>query len=82
MTSHANNFPLTKDERQAMRDHIVWLSQQLETARAQAAMKTEFMRRLVDFEDLAHAVSEEIRQVAYAILIHDTHTEQESWNRK
>jgi hypothetical protein len=32
-------------------------------------------------DDLGHAVSQEIRVLAYQILIEDSHNERASWNR-
>jgi hypothetical protein len=67
-------------ERQIMRDHIVWLSTQLEQERKQNQHSVVFLKRLLDPEDLGHAVSNETRQLAYQLLINNHHIERASWN--
>jgi hypothetical protein len=68
-------------ERQIMRDHIVWLSVQLEQERKQNQSTVVFMKRLLDPEDLGHAVSNETRQLAYQLLINNHHIERSSWQQ-
>lgn len=68
-------------ERQTMRDHIVWLSQQLEHERKQNQQSVVFLKRLLDPEDLGHAVSNETRKLAYQLLINHHHIERSSWNQ-
>ena len=68
-------------ERQVMRDHIVWLSVQLEQERKQNQSSVVFMKRLLDPEDLGHAVSNETRQLAYQLLINNHHIERDTWQQ-
>lgn len=68
-------------ERQVMREHIVWLSLQLEQERKQNQSTVVFMKRILDPEDLGHAVSNEIRQLAYQLLINNHHIERSSWQQ-
>ena len=68
-------------ERQVMRDHIVWLSVQLEQERKQNQQSVVFLKRLLDPEDLGHAVSNETRQLAYQLLINHHHIERASWQQ-
>ena len=68
-------------ERQIMRDHIVWLSVQLEQERKQNQSSVVFMKRLLDPEDLGHAVSNETRQLAYQLLINNHHIERDTWQQ-
>ena len=68
-------------ERQIMRDHIVWLSTQLEQERKQNQSSVVFMKRLLDPEDLGHAVSNETRQLAYQLLINNHHIERDTWQQ-
>jgi hypothetical protein len=51
-----------------MRDHMVWLSNVLEKERQQARLKTILLKRMLDPDDLGHAVSEEVRRIAYQII--------------
>ena len=40
-----------------------------------------FMKRLLDPEDLGHAVSNETRQLAYQLLINNHHIERDTWQQ-
>ena len=66
-------------ERAVMRDHIVYLASQLEQTRKANQQQIVFIKRLLDPEDLGHAVSNECRQIAYTLLINSTHNERDSW---
>jgi len=66
-------------ERQIMRDHIVYLANQLELTRKDNQQQIVFIKRLLDPEDLGHAVSNECRQIAYTLLINSSHLERDSW---
>ena len=69
-------------ERKAMRDQIVWLTQELEKARRANQDKTLLMARMLSPEDLGHAVSNEVRQLIYTTFINEQDAERESWNKK
>ena len=69
-------------ERKAMRDQIVWLTQELEKARRANQDKTLLMARMLSPEDLGHAVSNEVRQLIYTTIINEQDAERESWNKK
>ena len=66
-------------ERALMRDHIVYLASQLEQTRKANQQQIVFIKRLLDPEDLGHAVSNECRHVAYTLLINSSHIERDSW---
>jgi hypothetical protein len=68
-------------ERQVMRDHIVWLSVKLEQERKQNQSTVVFLKRILDPEDLGHAVSNETRQLAYQLLINNHHIERDTWQQ-
>ena len=68
-------------ERTAMRDHIVWLTQQLELARHQNRERTALLKRMLDPEDLGYAVSNEVKSLVYQLLISDLEAERNAWNR-
>ena len=68
-------------ERTAMRDHIVWLTQQLELARLQNRERTALLKRMLDPEDLGYAVSNEVKSLVYQLLISDLEAERNAWNR-
>lgn len=66
-------------ERQTMREHIVYLASQLDQTRRANQQQVVFIKRLLDPEDLGHAVSNECRQIAYTLLINSTYIERDSW---
>jgi hypothetical protein len=66
-------------ERQTMREHIVYLASQLDQTRRVNQQQVVFIKRLLDPEDLGHAVSNECRQIAYTLLINSSHIERDSW---
>jgi hypothetical protein len=66
-------------ERQTLREHIVWLASELDKERKQNQHTVIFLKRLLDPEDLGHAVSNETRQLAYQLLIEHHHIERSSW---
>ena len=79
---HIGGVGMDDPERKAMRDQIVWLTQELEKARRANQDKTLLMARMLNPEDLGHAVSNEVRQLIYTIIINEQDAERESWNRK
>jgi len=68
-------------ERQTMREHIVYLASQLDQTRRVNQQQVVFIKRLLDPEDLGHAVSNETRQLAYQLLIENHHIERASWQQ-
>ena len=63
-----------------MREHIIWLGTQLELERDSSREKTVLLKRLLDPDDLGHAVTNEVRKQAYAIISNDHEREREKWN--
>ena len=72
---------LQEDERKTLKAHILWLGTELEKSRVQCRAKTELLKRMLNPEDLGHAVSNEVRASIYQILIEDSHNERDAWNR-
>ena len=68
-------------ERETLRQHIVWLASELEQERKQNQATVVYLKRLLDPEDLGHAVSHEVRQLAYQIIINDHHLERDTWQQ-
>lgn len=60
--------PMKEDERQIMREHIIFLGTQLEAERKSNQAKSELLKRFTDREDLGWAVSDEVRKLAYQVL--------------
>ena len=68
------------DQIRTMREHIIWLGTQLEKERESSRQKTVLLKRLLDPEDLGHAVTEEVRKQAYIIISNEQEREREKWN--
>jgi len=79
---HIGGVSMDDAERKAMRDQIVWLTQELEKARRANQDKTLLMGRMLNPEDLGHAVSNEVRTLIYTTIINEQDAERESWNKK
>jgi hypothetical protein len=72
---------MDEKERQTLREHIVWLASELDKERKQNQHTVVYLKRLLDPEDLGHAVSHEVRQLAYQLLIEHHHIERSSWQQ-
>ena len=68
------------DQLRTMREHMIWLGTQLEKERESSRQKTVLLKRLLDPEDLGHAVTEEVRKQAYIIISNEQEREREKWN--
>jgi len=68
------------DQLRTMREHIIWLGTQLEQERDSSREKTVLLKRLLDPDDLGHAVTNEVRKQAYAIISNEHEREREKWN--
>ena len=68
------------DQLRTMREHIIWLGTQLEKERESSKEKTVLLKRLLDPDDLGHAVTNEVRKQAYAIISNEHEREREKWN--
>jgi hypothetical protein len=62
---------MSLEDLRTLREHAIYLATQLENERIASRAKTEFLKRLVSAEDLGHAVSSEVRNLAYQLLIHE-----------
>jgi hypothetical protein len=70
------------DERATMREHILFLGTALENERANSKMKTRLLQRMLDPEDLGHAVTHEVRKLAYAVLNNEFNDQRDMENKK
>ena len=62
-------------ERAVMREHILYLANQLEITRKANQQHIVFLKRLLDPEDLGYAASNEVRKIAYVLLINNNTNE-------
>ena len=56
------------EERNTMREHIVWLTKELEDTREQLKTRNELLKEMLNPEELGHAVSNEVRGRIYTLL--------------
>jgi hypothetical protein len=56
------------EERGAMREHIVWLTKELEDTRTKLKVRDELLGELLNPDELGHAVTNEVRGRIYTIL--------------
>ena len=59
---------MTDEERNTMREHIVWLTKELEDTRTKLKIRDELLSELLDPDQLGHAVTNEVRGRIYTIL--------------
>jgi len=78
-SSHSGGIAMEDKERQVMREHIVWLSMQLEQERKFNLETVAFLKQILNPEDLGHAVSNDVRKLAYQLLINNHHIERSQW---
>lgn len=69
-----------KDTQQTLREHIIWLGSELEKERRFTKATVVIFKRMLDPEDLGHAVPLEVRQLVYQLLIEHHHNERDSWH--
>ena len=51
-----------------MREHIVWLTKELEDTRTKLKIRDELLSELLNPDELGHAVTNEVRGRIYTIL--------------
>ncbi len=68
---------MNDQERQTMREHIIFLGTTLENERHASREKTRLLQRLLDPEDLGHAVTPEVRKLAYQVLTDEAYAERD-----
>lgn len=71
-----------KSEAEVMREHIVWLSNELVNTREQLRERDEIMRELLDPELHGWTVPHEMRSRIYNLFSNERETEKNSYNRK
>jgi hypothetical protein len=59
---------MTNEERTTMREHIVWLTTELESARKKLKQRDELLGEMLNPDQLGHAVTQEIRGRIYVML--------------
>ena len=71
-----------KTETEVMREHIVWLSNELVMTREQLRERNEIMRQLLDPDFYGWSVPQEIRASIYNLFSQEREEEKNSYNRK
>ena len=78
---HIGGHAMQDKERAIMREHILWLNQRLDEARKTNQDKLVFLKRMQDADDLGFAVSDEVRKIAYQLILNDHYQERDSWQQ-
>ena len=71
-----------KTETEVMREHIVWLSNELVATREQLRKRNEILRDLLNPDIMGWAVPQEMRAAIYNLFSHEREAELDSYNRK
>lgn len=71
-----------KTEREIMREHIVWLSNELVETRNQVRQRNDIMRELLDPELYGWSVPQDIRSRIYNLFMYELDNEKNQYNRK
>jgi len=78
---HIGGHAMQDKERKIIREHILWLNQRLDEARKTNQDKLVFLKRMQDADDLGFAVSDEVRKIAYQLILNDHYQERDTWQQ-
>ena len=73
---------IKEEEREVLREHIVWLTQELERTRNSLKERNALMRELLNPDSLGWGVNSEIRSRIYNLFSAELEQERASWNTK
>lgn len=71
-----------KTETEVMREHIVWLSNELVKTREQLRQRDTILHDMLNPDVVGWSVPQEIRASIYNLFSHEKEAEVDSWNRK
>lgn len=73
---------IKEEEREVLREHIVWLTQELERTRNSLRERNTLLRELLNPDSLGWGVNSEIRSRIYNLFSAELEQERASWNTK
>ena len=73
---------IKEEEREVLREHIVWLTQELERTRNLLRERNALLRELLNPDSLGWGVNSEIRSRIYNLFSAELEQERASWNTK
>ena len=73
---------IKEEEREVLREHIVWLTQELERTRNLLRERNALLRELLNPDSLGWGVNAEIRSRIYNLFSAELEQERASWNTK
>jgi hypothetical protein len=73
---------IKEEEREVLREHIVWLTQELERTRNSLKERNALLRELLNPDSLGWGVNSEIRSRIYNLFSAELEQERASWNTK
>lgn len=72
----------TKTETEVMREHIVWLSNELVKTREQLRQRDTILHDMLNPDVVGWSVPQEVRASIYNLFSQEKEAEVDSWNRK
>jgi superfamily I DNA and RNA helicase len=73
---------IKEEEREVLREHIVWLTQELERTRNLLKERNDILRMMLNPDSLGWGVNNEIRSLIYNLFSAEIEKERASWNTK
>ena len=71
-----------EEEREVLRQHIVWLTTELERTRFALKQRNDILREMLNPDSLGWAINSEVRSRIYNLFSADIEKERASWNTK
>jgi len=71
-----------EEEREVLRQHIVWLTTELERTRHALKQRNDILREMLNPDSLGWAVDNEVRSQIYNLFSAEIEQERAAWNQK
>lgn len=71
-----------EEEREVLRQHIVWLTQELERTRHSLKQRNDILREMLNPDSLGWAVDPQVRSRIYNLFSEEIEQERAAWNQK
>ncbi len=71
-----------EEEREVLRQHIVWLTTELERTRHSLKQRNDILREMLNPDSLGWAVDPQVRSRIYNLFSEEIEQERAAWNQK
>lgn len=71
-----------EEEREVLRQHIVWLTTELERTRHSLKQRNDILREMLNPDSLGWAVDPQVRSRIYNLFSAEIEQERAAWNQK